>query len=115
MAKRRAGSIVRFVGYIRRRQAYVAVGLGLALVAVVLASIGDSLSSPWHDLSVNLAADLVGAMVVLFMVGPVFDRAGRNEEQVLPRLNHEALLIQIAECKDLVGILELWTDLLEEH
>lgn len=105
----------QFTGYVGRRKEYVAVGIALGVVAAVLAVVAGSTGSPIRDLSLNLSADLVGTIVVLFVVGPVFDRSNRNQERVLPRLDHDDLLRQIENSKKNVTILELWTDLLEPH
>jgi len=110
---RRESRLARLTGYVKRRWHYAGIGGALAILATVLGGTADSLGSPWRDLNLNLAADLLGTMLALFLIGPMIERGDMRREKVIDRFDHRTFLRQIEQSKRNIAILELWTDLLE--
>lgn len=55
-------------------------GLACALVLIVALCVAASgLADYWRNLALNIAADLVGAAVFLYVIGPIAARAGRDD------------------------------------
>ncbi len=100
-------------GYLQRRRYYVLIAAALSVVVVVLLLSATSLSDYGANLSLNLGADLIGTIVVLFVIAPFMGRAERSNEAVLERFDHRAFIKQVADARQRVMILELWTDLLQ--
>jgi di/tricarboxylate transporter len=75
-----------------RRRYYVAVILFLAAVVAILLIFSSSLSDYGKNLSLNLAADLIGTIVVLFLIAPFIERAELRRDSVLERFDHRAFI-----------------------
>jgi hypothetical protein len=99
--------------YMQRRRYYLAVVLLLIIVVVVLLNVSSSLPDYEKNLSLNLAADLIGTIVVLFLVVPLIERADLRRDSVLDRFDHRAFIRQAADARRRIVILEMWTDLLQ--
>jgi hypothetical protein len=101
------------LAYLGRRRYYLAVAAGLAVVAGVLVWISSSLADWGRNLSLNIAADLVGTIIVVFLIGPVIERTELHRESVLERFDHRDFIRQVADARHRVQVLELWMDLLQ--
>jgi hypothetical protein len=99
--------------YIQRRRLYAFVAAALVVVVIVLLWVSRSLDRYGENLSLNLGADLIGTVVVLFLIAPFLGRADRLNEAVLDRFNHRAFIRQAAGARQRILIMELWTDLLQ--
>jgi hypothetical protein len=99
--------------YMVRRRYYVAVILFLAAVVAILLIFSSSLPDYGKNLSLNLAADLIGTIVVLFLIAPFIERAELRRDSVLERFDHRAFIRQVADARRRVMVLEMWTDLLQ--
>jgi len=102
-----------FWAYLQRRRYYLVVASVLLLVTLVLLTVARSLSDYGKNLSLNLGADLIGTIVVLFVIAPFLGRGDRMHESVLERFDHRAFIRQAADARHRILILELWTDLLQ--
>jgi hypothetical protein len=73
--------------------------------------------SPAHflsDLLLNFAAGLVITLATYVVLNPLFEELRTATITEHPRLDREALIQKISNCRDSVAILETWTDMLEE-
>ena len=86
----------------------------LAVVVAILLLISSSLTDYGMNLSLNLAADLIGTIVVLFVIAPFIERAELHRDSVLDRFDHRAFIRQAADARHRIVILEMWTDLLQD-
>lgn len=99
--------------YVLRRRYYVAVILFLAAVVAILLSVSSPLPDYGKNLSLNLAADIIGTIIVLFLIAPIIERAELRHDSVLERFDHRTFIRQVADARRRVIILEMWTDLLQ--
>lgn len=99
--------------YMQRRRYYVVIVLFLVLVVAVLLVVSSSLPDYGKNLSLNLAADLIGTIVVLFLIAPLIERAEQRRDSVLDRFDHRAFIRNVADARRRIVILEMWTDLLQ--
>lgn len=99
--------------YMRRRRYYGAIVVVLVAVVAILLWLSSSLESYGKNLSLNIAADLIGAIVVLFLIAPFIARAELRRDSVLERFDHREFIRQAADARYRILILELWTDLLQ--
>jgi hypothetical protein len=91
----------------------MAIVLVLAIVVAILLAVSSSLPDYGKNLSLNLAADLIGTIVVLFLIAPFIERAELRRDSVLERFDHRAFIRQVADARRRIMILEMWTDLLQ--
>jgi hypothetical protein len=99
--------------FVQRRRYYAVVAAALVVVIVALLGVSSSLADYGKNLSLNLGADLIGTLVVLFVIAPFMGRAERSRESVLERFDHRAFIRQAGDARHRIVILELWTDLLQ--
>lgn len=99
--------------YMQRRSYYIAVILFLVAVVAVLLVVSSSLPDYGKNLSLNISADLIGTIVVLFIIAPFIARAELRRDSVLERFDHRAFIGQAADARYRILILEMWTDLLQ--
>jgi hypothetical protein len=99
--------------YMHRRRYYMAVIAFLTVVVAILLMVSSSMPDYGKNLSLNLAADLIGTIVVLFLIAPLIERAELRHDSVLERFDHRAFIRQVADARRRVMILEMWTDLLQ--
>jgi hypothetical protein len=99
--------------FLQRRRYYGVIAAALVVVIVALLGVSSSLADYGKNLSLNLGADLIGTLVVLFVIAPFMGRAERSREAVLERFDHSAFIRQAGDARHRIVILELWTDLLE--
>lgn len=99
--------------FVQRRRYYGVIGAALVVVIVALLVVSRSLTDYGKNLSLNLGADLIGTLVVLFVIAPFMGRAERSREAVLERFDHNAFIRQAGDARHRILILELWTDLLQ--
>ncbi|MGH3784674.1 MAG: hypothetical protein ACRDRO_29690 [Pseudonocardiaceae bacterium] len=85
----------------------------LAAVVAILLGVSISLPDYGKNLSLNLAADLISTIVVLFVIAPFIERAELRRDSVLERFDHRAFIRQAADARHRILILEMWTDLLQ--
>lgn len=102
-----------FVRWVHRRRYYAFVAAVLVVATIVLLLIALGLDKYGENLSLNLGADLIGTIVVLFLIAPFMTKADRLNEAVLDRFNHRAFIRQAAGARHRIMIMELWTDLLQ--
>jgi hypothetical protein len=100
--------------YMQRRRYYLAVMVFLAAVVAILLVLSSSLPDYGRNLSLNLAADLIGTIVVLFVIAPFIERAELQRDSVLDRFDHRSFIRQAADARHRIVILEMWTDLLQD-
>lgn len=99
--------------YLQRRRYYMVIAAALTIVILVLLLFSTTLADYGKNLSLNLGADLIGTLVVLFVIAPFMGRAERSHEAVLERFDHRGFIRQTADARHRVIVLELWTDLLQ--
>lgn len=99
--------------YMQRRRYYLVIMVLLAAVVMILLRVSSSLPDYGTNLSLNVAADLIGTIVVLFVIAPFIERAALRRESVLERFDHGAFIRQAADARRRILILEMWADLLQ--
>lgn len=99
--------------FLQRRRSYGVIAAALVVVIVALLVVSSSLDDYGKNLSLNLGADLIGTLVVLFVIAPFMGRAERSREAVLERFDHSGFIRQAGDARHRIVILELWTDLLQ--
>lgn len=102
-----------FLAYLARRRYYMVIAAAVTVVVVALLVYSVSLPDYGKNLSLNLGADLIGTLVVLFVIAPFMGRAERSHEAVLERFDHRGFVRQTADARQRIQILEMWTDLLQ--
>ncbi|WP_345463688.1 hypothetical protein [Actinoallomurus oryzae] len=90
---------------------WIAVVLG-AVVAVLLV-LSASLPDYGKNLSLNLGADLIGTIIVLFAVSPFMARVEGQRETVRDGFDRGGFIKRASDARREILILELWTDLLQ--
>lgn len=111
--RRRVGAPSWLWAYVQRRRYYVFLATILLVVVLVLLVLSSSLEDYGKNLSLNLGADLIGTIVVLFIIAPFMGRADKMNESVLERFDHRAFIKQTADARQRIMIMEMWTDLLQ--
>lgn len=102
-----------FLGYLARRRYYMVIAAAVLVVVIALLVYSVSLPDYGKNLSLNLGADLIGTLVVLFVIAPFMGRAERSHETVLERFDHRGFIRQTGDARHRVQVLEMWTDLLQ--
>lgn len=88
--------------------------MGLLAVVVLLLAVSRSLPDYGKNLSLNLGADLIGTIVVLFAVSPFLARAETQRDSVRENFDRGGFVRQAADARAEILMLELWTDLLQK-
>ncbi|MEC3981218.1 hypothetical protein [Amycolatopsis sp. H20-H5] len=102
-----------FWGYLARRRAYVAIAGVLAVLTALLLVAAAGSADYGRNLALNLGADLIGTIVVLFLIAPMIERGDRGRDSVLDRFDHKAFIRQAGDARHRIMVLELWLDLLQ--
>ncbi|HKN55146.1 MAG TPA: hypothetical protein VJX66_21810 [Amycolatopsis sp.] len=110
---RRNGWLSYFWRYLRHRRYYVAIAAVLAVVTALLLLAAGGVQDYGRNLALNLGADLVGTIVVLFLIAPMIERGDRSRDVVLDRFDHKAFIRQSRDARQRIMVLELWLDLLQ--
>lgn len=100
--------------YLQRRRAYLWIAVVLGAVTASLLVLSRSLPDYGKNLSLNLGADLIGTIVVLFAISPFLARAENHGDSVRENFDRGAFVRQAADARSEILMLELWTDLLQE-
>ena len=103
-----------FWAYMQRRQVYVWLAVGLLAIVVILLVVSASLQDWGKNLALNLSADLIGTIIVLFAVSPFLARAESQGDHVRGNFDRAGFIRQAADARRQIQILELWTDMLQE-
>jgi len=103
-----------FWAYVQRRQTYVWLAVGLLVVVVILLVYSWPQPNWGRNLALNLSADLIGTIIVLFTVSPLLARAESQGDHVRDSFDRGAFMRQAADARRQILILELWTDMLQE-
>lgn len=82
--------------FLKRRRHRVVIVLFLLGVIGILILFSHSTPDYWNNLSLNIAADLIGLLVVLFVVTPFIERAELRIDSVLERFDHRAFIRKVA-------------------
>lgn len=98
--------------YLKRRPHQVLIGSALLGAIGILFSVSYSTPDYWKNLGVNIQADFIGLLVVLFVIAPFIKRAELRIDSVLERFDHQAFIRQAADARRKIVILTTWTDLL---
>lgn len=90
-------------------------GLGVGLAAVVLLGwIGRSVQPYWPNFALNTAADLIGAVFIIYVITPIIERAGQGGVREHPELDYSQFLDNAARATGVVRILDTYSNLLAE-
>jgi hypothetical protein len=98
----------------QRRRTYLWLAVGLLVVVAILLVYSWPLQDWGKNLALNLSADLIGTIIVLFTVSPLLARAETQGEHVRDSFDRGGFIRQAADARRQILILELWTDMLGE-
>ncbi|WP_158888318.1 hypothetical protein [Amycolatopsis anabasis] len=113
--RRRVSRPNRLWKYLSHQRYYVAIVAALLVVVGVLLAVSSSLADYGPNLGLNLGADLIGTIVVLFLIAPLINRADQDKEKRRERFHHHEFMNEVETAQDRVRILELWLDLLQDE
>jgi hypothetical protein len=91
----------------------VAVPIGLLAVAILLLALGMSLPDYAQNVELNVGADLIGAMVTIFLITPLIARADDGRVHEHPRLDYGWYVKNVAGATSAVRILDTFSNLLD--
>src|ERR1700754_291680 len=83
-----------FLGYLARRRYYMVIAAAVLVVVIALLVYSVTLPDYGKNLSLNLGADLIGTLVVLFVIAPFMGREWGSHETVLERFDHRGFIRQ---------------------
>lgn len=95
-----------------RRRQHVAVRVGLMAVAILLLGLGRGIDQYYQNVFINVGADLVGAIVTIFVIVPIVRRAGEGRVRELPKLDYAWYVDQVAGATSNVRIMDTYSTLL---
>lgn len=95
-----------------QRRQYVAVRAGLMAVAILLLGLGRGIDQYYQNVFINVGADLVGAIVTIFVIVPIVRRAGEGRVRELPKLDYAWYVDQVAGATSNVRIMDTYSTLL---
>lgn len=72
--------------YLRNRRHYIVIGVFLAILAAVFLSFSGSLPDYFANFSLNMGAELIGVMFLLFFIGPTSWDAAQYRTDSKPQL-----------------------------
>ena len=104
-----------FWAYMQRRRTYLWLAVVLLVVVVILLVYSWPQPDWGRNLALNLSADLIGTIIVLFTVSPLLARAENQGDHVRDSFDRGAFIRQAADARRQILILELWTDEQCEH
>jgi hypothetical protein len=99
--------------YLQRRRTYLWIAVVLGVTVAFLLWISRSLPEYGKNLGLNLGADLIGTIVVLFAISPFLARAETQRDSVRENFDRGGFIKNVADARGEILILELWTDLLQ--
>jgi hypothetical protein len=91
----------------------IAVPVGLLAVAVLLLALSTSIPKYGPNVALNVGADLIGAMVTIFLITPLIARADDGRVQEHPRLDYGWYINNVAGATSAVRILDTFSNLLD--
>lgn len=96
----------------RRRQTLIVLGVLLA-IAVLLLALGLGIDDYRRNVAVNVGADLIGAIVTIFLITPLISRIDEGRVREHPRLDYGWFAELAASATSVVRILDTFSNLLD--
>lgn len=96
-----------------RRRQNVAVLLALLAVAIFLLYLGWGIDQYRQNVAINVGADLIGAIVTIFVIAPIVSRAGEGRVREHPRLDYAWYVDRVAGATSAVRIMDTYSNLLD--
>jgi hypothetical protein len=97
---------------VRWRQNMVVIA-GLLAVAVLLLVLGWGIDQYRQNVMINVGADLVGAIVTIFVITPIVSRAAEGRVREHPRLDYGWYVDRVAGATSAVRIMDTYSNLLD--
>jgi hypothetical protein len=91
----------------------MAVLVGLMAVAVLLLGLGWGIDHYRQNVMINVGADLVGAIVTIFVIAPIVNRAGEGRVREHPRLDYAWYVDRVSDATSAVRIMDTFSNLLD--
>ncbi|MGH3871710.1 MAG: hypothetical protein ACRDSR_09380 [Pseudonocardiaceae bacterium] len=91
----------------------MAVLVGLMTAALVLLTLGRGIEQYMQNVTVNLGADLIGAIVTIFVIAPIVSRAGEGRVREHPRLDYAWYVDRVAGATSTIRIMDTFSNLLD--
>lgn len=82
-------------------------------VAILLLGLGWSIDKYYQNVFINVGADLVGAIVTIFVIAPIVSRAGEGRVREHPRLDYPWYVDRVAGATSTVRIMDTYSNLLD--
>jgi hypothetical protein len=96
-----------------RRRQNMTVFIGLAVVAALLLGLGRGIDQYPQNIAINVGADLVGAIVTIFVIMPILSRAAEGRVREHARLDYGWYVDRVAGSTSAVRILDTYSNLLD--
>jgi hypothetical protein len=91
----------------------MAVFIGLTVVAALLLGLGRGIDQYSQNIAINVGADLVGAIVTIFVIMPILSRATEGRVREHSRLDYGWYVDRVAGSTSTVRILDTYSNLLD--
>ncbi len=96
-----------------RRRQNVAALVGLMTVAIFFLGLGRGIDQYYQNVFINVGADLVGAIVTIFVIAPIVSRAGEGRVREHPKLDYGWYVDRVAGATSTVRIMDTYSNLLD--
>ncbi|WP_285745486.1 hypothetical protein [Lentzea sp. NBRC 105346] len=87
--------------------------LCLLALALMLLAFARRLSDYPENIAINLGADLIGAIVTIFVIGPLINRADDGRVREHPRLDYLWYVDRVAGARSVVRVLDTFSNILD--
>ena len=98
--------------HVRRRQT-MAMPTGLMTIAILLLGLGWGIDQYRQNVMINVGADLVGAIVTIFVITPIVNRAGEGRVREHARLDYAGYVDRVGGATSAVRIMDTFSNLLD--
>jgi hypothetical protein len=86
---------------------------GLLVVAVFLLGLGWGIDPYYPNVAINVGADLIGAIVTIFVIMPIVSRASEGRVREHPRLDYAWYVDRVADATSAVRVMDTYSNLLD--
>jgi hypothetical protein len=87
--------------------------VGLMAVAILLLGLGQGIDQYYQNVFINVGADLVGAIVTIFVIVPIVRRVDEGRVREHPKLDYAWYVDQVAGATSNVRIMDTYSNLLD--
>jgi hypothetical protein len=88
------------------------VRVGLMALAILLLGLGRGIDHYYQNVFINVGADVVGAIVTIFVIAPIVSRAGEGRVREHSKLDYPWYVYRVAGATSTVRIMDTYSNLL---